>query len=853
MRNYQLKTNKSGLPDSITNTRFGAGEFNSLATENENAVSSSGQTLAPSDGTGESTDQMARALSIYGGGGASYYKDTGIVNAYVLTIVSPKLSPGAYFDGFTICFEPSVVNTGPSTVNVASLGIKSITYQTGSALTGGEISGTCTIKYNLANDRFEIIQTSANIGARSKFYIVDASQADQGATSTNPKTLTIYDIAAAVGSTKYATVYLTHNPIAGSVTNYNFDTSLSLAAYPNLYFLLDPGARLTRTTGNEIFTIYSPNNLLISPHQRITAVNMIAFNQGGGNIYSGWWSAVGDDSTDDTNALTAFIAAGQGCRYFLDVQKTYKVTNTLSMQNYSDIDFNGSTIKMYLNGNIRGFQPNDFCSVKNGKIQIVTAGSPTGIHQQCLTIGEADTATGNHDITVKNMVFESNVNNGNAVGFGVYGGSWNILFENITVVGNSTLNFGGVLAHWGGSDYFPGYVWDGVNYAQRPYNVVVRNFRVYDMTGSSSNGLVVGPGSNVIVENCRIHNVATGISLSADILNSIWYTPTEQNSLEKTIIVRNNILTDIRSHGIFINMDQNPAYGATDPSEYLYDYLFENNKIYGKTGSSPQGFYLYEVEGARLLYNLIENVARGIRFDSLSVNCLAMHNIIRNCKEAGITTPVGVNNSARNKILYNHIENCNTLDGATEDVTSMIYCRGDDWLIENNVLGLTSGETSKFGIYLPSGADNCIINYNNVRDLNDSGTTANYYIAGAATVFQYNRGSSSHPYLSGNGGNIIFRKTEESYQSISSGTAVPNLALGRYFVTANAAPTTITGVSGMNIGDPRFIKIGDNNTTIDFTGTNLKGNNGADWTPNVNDMLVIYYDGSNYICETINT
>lgn len=158
MRDFQTKANVGAVADSISATRFGAGEFNALATELENAVDSSDQTLAPADGTGEVDNQLAMAMAIYGAGGAAFHLDTGAVNAYVLNPVSPKESPPAYFDGFTVTFAPGNANSGASTVNIASLGVKSITELDGTALVGGEITGLVTIKYNLTDDRFEIVK-----------------------------------------------------------------------------------------------------------------------------------------------------------------------------------------------------------------------------------------------------------------------------------------------------------------------------------------------------------------------------------------------------------------------------------------------------------------------------------------------------------------------------------------------------------------------------------------------------------------------------------------------------------------------------------------------------------------------
>jgi hypothetical protein len=46
--------------------------------------------------------------------------------------------------------------------------------------------------------------------------------------------------------------------------------------------------------------------------------------------------------------------------------------------------------------------------------------------------------------------------------------------------------------------------------------------------------------------------------------------------------------------------------------------------------------------------------------------------------------------------------------------------------------------------------------------------------------------------------------------------------------------------------------IGDANTTVDFTGTNLKGNNGKDWAPSNGDVLTGSFDGTNWYCTVTN-
>lgn len=67
--------------------------------------------------------------------------------------------------------------------------------------------------------------------------------------------------------------------------------------------------------------------------------------------------------------------------------------------------------------------------------------------------------------------------------------------------------------------------------------------------------------------------------------------------------------------------------------------------------------------------------------------------------------------------------------------------------------------------------------------------------------------------------------------------------------TANTGATTLTaitdGVEGMEI----VLLVRDANTTIDFTGTTLKGNSGVDWSPSNGDHLRAIFDGTNWVCE----
>lgn len=79
--------------------------------------------------------------------------------------------------------------------------------------------------------------------------------------------------------------------------------------------------------------------------------------------------------------------------------------------------------------------------------------------------------------------------------------------------------------------------------------------------------------------------------------------------------------------------------------------------------------------------------------------------------------------------------------------------------------------------------------------------------------------------------------------------ATPDVSQGTVFKTANATATTITMFDSAYDGQTIWVVVNDANTTIDFTGTNLKGNGGVDWTPTTGDHLQAVFVSPNWYCR----
>jgi hypothetical protein len=314
MRDYQTKANQGGLPDSITAEKFGAGEANSVLTENKTAVSSSGQMLAIADGTSESTDQLAKALAIYGAGGAEYCLDTGAVNAYVLNPVSPKKAIPAYFDGMTLSFKPGTDNTGAATVNYNSIGVKSITDIDGIALIGGEIAKSVTIRFNSSADRFEIV--SSVIDTRDLQGYVNGGELSNGSDSDHD--IDITSVVATLTNGSFFKIFSNASPPTKQIdANWaegdnagGFPSGLSLAANTHYNFFL-----IGKTDGT-LDAGFDTSN---------TAVNLLADASG----YT-WYRRIMSVFTDGSSNIRAFIQNGDIVEYvsrITDVSDSTITTN----------------------------------------------------------------------------------------------------------------------------------------------------------------------------------------------------------------------------------------------------------------------------------------------------------------------------------------------------------------------------------------------------------------------------------------------------------------------------------------------------------------------------------------------
>lgn len=116
-------------------------------------------------------------------GTINFAVDTGAADAYLVAL---PYTPSGYVDGLEIVFRPLNANTGAATVNVNSLGVKSLKRADGSALSAGDIAAGSPVvaRYSTATGFFHTNGNSAVDAAAAAASAVAAAASASAANSS---------------------------------------------------------------------------------------------------------------------------------------------------------------------------------------------------------------------------------------------------------------------------------------------------------------------------------------------------------------------------------------------------------------------------------------------------------------------------------------------------------------------------------------------------------------------------------------------------------------------------------------------------------------------------------------------
>jgi hypothetical protein len=193
-----------------------ANEWNQLASI-DNFIATSGQPPSTSN-----LNQMGIGAARYSSGG-QFFTDSGTANAYVLTSISPFKSPvssGAgegYFIGMEIKFRAGNPNTGASTVNLNSAGVKNLKKEDGTTdLDVGDISTTQDSVFRYNGTAFCLANGSASTTAKGIIEIATDMEVTTGTDSLRAI------VPSAFAASKFNSINLISTAIAASSSSIDF-------------------------------------------------------------------------------------------------------------------------------------------------------------------------------------------------------------------------------------------------------------------------------------------------------------------------------------------------------------------------------------------------------------------------------------------------------------------------------------------------------------------------------------------------------------------------------------------------------------------------------------------------------
>jgi hypothetical protein len=151
-------------------------------------------------------------------GTVNFAVDTGTANSYVVALDSSITS---YTDGLQVVFRPLNDNTGSATINLNSLGAKSIRLTDSEPIQAGEISagGIIEVRYSTSTGFFHLTPNSAIYAADAAQSAIDAAQSavDAAQSAVDATTNGAVQVALAANQVTLATNQANQATINGAV------------------------------------------------------------------------------------------------------------------------------------------------------------------------------------------------------------------------------------------------------------------------------------------------------------------------------------------------------------------------------------------------------------------------------------------------------------------------------------------------------------------------------------------------------------------------------------------------------------------------------------------------------------
>ncbi len=513
------------------------------------------------------------------------------------------------------------------------------------------------------------------------------------------------------------------------------------------------------------------------------------------------FGAKGDGVTDDTAAIQAAfdaIASTGGIRTVYFPSGTYIISAVINLnKNNIMVRGEGESSVVQVKNNVGDLQLNGY-----GAMFIIATGSNHIVIKDFLLDGNADNNTTStysaikgintdhltiQDMTIKNTPFNA-----------ILLTATTLPHTNFKVMNNKLLNIGwqSIQVRYGDTG-----IVSGNNLVSSGNHGIAITFGDTAGTTSSSRVLV---SKNIINRSTPPSTILTG-----QVESGMMIMVSEAGS---NIVVDSNVCYDNRNAANDgIATVGSPAPGGT--GQIYRSIVISNNSVSYAGGFGIDATSHCTVTGNVIMYPATDGIVLSGDLGPMRKNVLIANNVIYNpnfSNTAG-TAGIALNSAVNNGATWKHIR------------------------IINNIV-FDEGNQVLYGVLV--NATNMIVSNIEIsgNDLNVIGGTDSIHITNPGNVI-----------------NLRLRDNVEKslFRTIANGDAAPSVLGGEYFQTANTSATTITTFNNGYVGQRIFVKIGDNFTTINFAGPNLKGNGGVNYAAATGASLVCVFDGTQWGC-TVN-
>jgi hypothetical protein len=519
-------------------------------------------------------------------------------------------------------------------------------------------------------------------------------------------------------------------------------------------------------------------------------------------IYSGavnvkWFGAKGDNVTNDTVPIQAAVDSILSTGGIVTFPDGTYLMGQVTITDSDGVTLDGTGAVLTLTGTDGGFDSSGVLSNLTIK-GFNCVGDGTSTNDQNLYKSTAASSITNIKIlnnTISNIQVGISVSSEN-------GGSC----EYIEIAHNYISALKGIL---GGTGY-------GIQVAGANNVSIYANIHHNTIVDAGRHAIYVARGDNVLVTN----NIIKDHKL------------TEHSGLLRAAIasfrgsrrqISNNIIRD--SYGGAIHVNGNDAVAITRDVQVI------NNIVTNNLEALP----------------LVTVGATSPAVDGDLYDILISGNILRTGTVSGAAVEIYSGNDVtiENNLMFMEVATGQAIIFDAFGETSGTATYSDNWIVRNNIIDLIGASSYAFRTVATFAASiiNLTLNNNKVVE-NGAGV---WSIGGAAlTTVVIN--IKDTPQL-GINWTSPYNGIEEVVDSFLDGDGTPPVIGGHIFKTANTSGRTITDFDGGNEGQRITVIINDVNTTIDFTGSNLKGNAGVDWTPTTGDSMTCVYDGALWYCD----